>query len=198
MADQPKPLSDRPVLAGLVALTGVAVVVGLLAGVAVLAGSRVLGFNDAEVDGSSGSPTAGETLYLPDPVATTGPAGPRITLDVDPEQQAAAEAQDVNQEEEKKAKKEKEKDEFKLTAAQTSVPAMGRIDLTGSYPRGDGAILRVQRKVDGAWTDFPVTMSVRGGTYTTYVVTGQSGKTKFRVIDTDSGKASNVVEVTIG
>jgi hypothetical protein len=194
VTDRPTPLSERPVLAGIAALTGVAVVVGLLAGITVLMATKILGVEGGDVEASGSTPTAGETLYLPDPVETKAPEGPRITLDVDPEDLEATDEETVEDQE----KDKKKKDEFTLRAGQDSVVAMQRIDLTGKYPKGNGAILRVQRKENGAWADFPVTVSVRDGSYSTYVITGQMGVTKFRVLDTDSGKKSNAVTVTIG
>jgi len=86
-----------------------------------------------------------------------------------------------------------------LTAAQTSVSRMERIDLTGSYPTGEGAVLQVQRATGpgDSWVDFPVTTTVSGGQFSTYVQTGQAGPNRFRVVDTDTHKASNEVTVTI-
>ena len=75
---------------------------------------------------------------------------------------------------------------------------MQQIDLTGTYPGGEGAILQVQRLQGGAWADFPVTMSVSGGTFATYVATGQVGANQFRVVDTDTQVASNEITVTVG
>ena len=75
---------------------------------------------------------------------------------------------------------------------------MERIDLSGVYPSGEGAILQVERLVDGTWTEFPVTASVGGETFSTYVQTGQAGENKFRVRDTSTGELSNVVTVQIG
>ena len=65
---------------------------------------------------------------------------------------------------------------------------MQQIDLTGTYQAGEGAILQVQRMENGAWSDFPVTMSVSGGTFATYVQTSRTGPNEFRVVDTDSGR----------
>jgi hypothetical protein len=75
---------------------------------------------------------------------------------------------------------------------------MEQIDLTGTYPTGEGAILQVQRFEDGAWEDFPVTMSVSNQTFSTYVQTSRPGENKFRVIDTDKDLFSNEVIVTVG
>ena len=77
---------------------------------------------------------------------------------------------------------------------------MARIDLTGSYPTGEGAVLQVQRATGPGddWVDFPVTVTVSGGQFSTYVQTGKAGPNRFRVIDTDTDLASNEVTVTIG
>ena len=56
----------------------------------------------------------------------------------------------------------------------------------------------MQRFEGGSWSDFPVTVSVGNQTFATYVQTSQAGVNRFRVIDTDSGMTSNVVEVTVG
>ncbi len=74
---------------------------------------------------------------------------------------------------------------------------MGRIDLTGVYPGGEGAILSVQQFEGGVWNDFPVTASVSGETFATYIQTGQLGRNRFRMIDTDTGAVSNEVRVEI-
>ena len=71
-----------------------------------------------------------------------------------------------------------------------------RINLTGVYPRGEGATMQVQRFENG-WTDFPVTARVSGGTFTTYVLTGRTGESRWRVTDVTSGRSSNPVRVTI-
>ena len=75
---------------------------------------------------------------------------------------------------------------------------MQQIDLTGTYQAGEGAILQVQRMENGSWSDFPVTMSVSGGTFATYVQTSRTGPNEFRVVDTDSDVVSNEVTVTVG
>ena len=81
---------------------------------------------------------------------------------------------------------------------QQSVSPMQQIDLTGTYQAGEGAILQVQRLEDGSWSDFPVTASVSGGTFGTYVQTSRPGPNQFRVVDTDTQAVSNEVTVTVG
>ena len=75
---------------------------------------------------------------------------------------------------------------------------MQQIDLSGSYPGGDGAILQVQRFEGGSWVDFPVTMSVTGDSFDTFILTGHTGVNRIRVIDTTNGDKSNEIKVTVG
>jgi hypothetical protein len=175
---------DRPVLTGLVALVGVAVVVGLLFGLAALVGTKVLGL-DGSVDASAGSTAGSETtMYLPEPEPTETTA-PTTTAEAQPGQAPAS-------------TKTPKARPISLSANQLSVSPMQQIDLTGTYAQGEGAILQVQRFEGGAWSDFPVTVSVSNGTFATYVQTSQAGVNTFRVVDTDSDMVSNEVEVTVG
>jgi hypothetical protein len=75
---------------------------------------------------------------------------------------------------------------------------MGQIDLTGVYPGGEGAVLQVQKFSGGGWQDFPVTAVVSNETFATYVQTSFQGVNRFRVVDNDSGLASNEIKVTVG
>jgi hypothetical protein len=180
---------ERPVLSGLIALVAVAAVVGALLGFGALFGARVLGLSGAET--TSSDPTGGDSLYLPKPEPTRSGTGPLITLA--PGESAATDgSRDPNE------TKKKPEPEISLSAGQTSVASFQQIDLTGAYPKGDGAILQVQRLEGGKWADFPVTMSVSGGTFSTYVQTSHTGTNVWRVIDTDTGTKSNTVKVKVG
>ncbi|RYB94405.1 hypothetical protein EUA93_08640 [Nocardioides oleivorans] len=170
----------RPVLTGLVALVGVAVVIGLLGGLAVMVGVKVTGIGNTS--SSSGSSETPATFELPRPSDTSTETPPEET-EPSPGGQPSSEAPDTG---------------ISLSAPQQSVSAMQQIDLTGSYPGGEGAILQVQRFENEQWTDFPVTMSVSGGTFATYVLTARTGENRFRVVDTDSDAISNEVTVTVG
>lgn len=98
----------------------------------------------------------------------------------------------------KKSKKVRRPPPITLTASPTQVSPMGRIDLTGTYRGGDGATLQVQRFEGGSWSDFPVDVTVNGSAYATWIQSGREGRNRFRVVDTATGRASNVVRVTIG
>lgn len=169
----------RPVLSGLVALAAVAVVVGVLGGLAMLVGVKALGVGGSD-GASASSSSSGGGLYLPKPSDT-----PTSTATAPPSTESPTET-------------EAPADEISLSASQVTVAPMQQIDLTGTYPTGEGAILQVQRFENGEWADFPVTMSVSGSTFATYVQTSRPGPNKFRVIDTDTQKVSNEVTVTVG
>lgn len=74
---------------------------------------------------------------------------------------------------------------------------MEKIYLTGRYPDHDNVTLQVQRKDNGAWTNFGVDATVRAGGYETYVITSRTGDNQFRMFDPGSNQGSNVVTVTI-
>lgn len=180
------PLKDRPVLAGLLALVGVGSVVGLLLGLGTLAGTQALGLGGASGDTTA---TDAQSMYLPKPKRTQAPTGPLITLLPDGSTKKSEPRPSPTQ--------SSPQFEITLSAAQPTVSSMQQIDLSGSYPAGEGAVLQVQRFANGGWMDFPVTVSVSGGAFSTYVQTGQTGVNRFRVVDTNTGKASNEVKITV-
>lgn len=181
---------ERPVLTGLLALVGVGLAVGLVLGAVALVATQVLGLGD-ESDGSSGRATSAQSMYLPKPEKTDAPDEPLVTLAVDPRASESTEPSDPTT-------SATPETELTLSAGQTSVAPMQQIDLTGVYPGGEGAVLQVQRFTNGEWLDFPVTASVSNETFTTYIITGQLGENRFRVIDNSTGLESNEVTVSIG
>ncbi len=189
MAD-PLQESDHPVAYGLLALLGVGVVVGLILGLGALAGAKVVGVGSESADGASGGEAS---MYLPKPEKTQPATGPEITLQPGQESSSETEPSETETTKDKKPKKV-----ISLSAAQAQVAPMEQIDLSGTYPGGEGAILQVQRFENGHWTDFPASpVSVSDGTFSTYVLTGIPGQQRFRMIDTGSGKTSNEVKVTV-
>ncbi len=177
---------QRPVISGLLALVGVALAVGLVTGLAVLAGAHVLGLGGGHA-AVAGDP--GATLYLPTPQKTKVSDGPSITL-------GTSSTSDSSQTSSPSIHKPKKR--ISLQAGETSVAPMGRIDLTGTYPGGEGAVLNVQKFSNGGWQDFySISASVTNGTFSTYIQTGTPGPNRFRVIDSDTHRASNPVKVVI-
>jgi hypothetical protein len=78
------------------------------------------------------------------------------------------------------------------------VSAGQRINISGVYTNGEGAQLQVQRFENGSWSDFPVTTSVSGGQFATYITTSHTGPQRFRVTDKAAGRKSNAVRVRVG
>lgn len=178
---------QHPVIAGLVALIGVGLAIGLLAGGGTLVATRVLGLG---ADATAVDSTARQSMYLPAPEKTTASStsSAQPTLSAAPEPTGPVHTTKSPQ------------TGISLQSGQTQVAPMQRIDLTGTYVGGEGAVLQVQRATGpgDSWVDFPVTVTVSGGTFSTYVQTGRAGPNRFRVIDTDTDQASNEVSVTVG
>jgi len=188
-ADKP----GNPVLSGLVALLAVSLAVGLVLGGVALVGTRVLGIS-GDSAGSADS-TELESAVIPPP-SRTAANGPQITLATeDSDETDENETEKTEPAETKTVKAEKA---ITLQAGQTAVGNFERIDLTGVYPGGEGAILQVQRFEGGRWTDFNATLSVSNETFNTYVQSAQIGLNRFRVVDSATGAASNAVRVTVG
>lgn len=176
----------HPIVAGLVALASVAVAVGLLLALFSVLGSRVLGLGGSSDDGAAAD--GGPSLYLPTPV----PTGSTGAASASPSATSSAEAGPSGEGSSRPARA------LVLQAASGSVAPMARIDLSGTYDGGEGAVLQVQRKDGAGWQDFPVTTAVSGGSFSTYVQTGRTGVQRFRVKDTASGETSNAVKVRVG
>ncbi|MBM9458527.1 hypothetical protein JK386_01280 [Nocardioides sp. zg-536] len=199
MSEQrPGPGADRAVINGLVALVAVALGVGLVVALVALAGTRMLGLGGDDASAAGGSTTGG-SMYLPSPVETTSETGPRITLHTDgadevvPEEEGEAEAEPSESESESE-----DAEKISLQAATNAVRADERIQFSGVYPGGEGAILWVERWQDGGWSEFPASVNVTNGTFSSYIFTGQSGLNRFRVVDRDRNIASNEIRIQVG
>lgn len=193
-------LSDEerhPIVAGLIALAAVAAALGVVAGVFALVATSVFGVGGGGGGSAQANAGGGASLYLPSPKPTATRTGPLITLAPVPGQSGSATASGSDDAGPSKSPSATTS-EITLTVGKPTAASMERIDLTGVYPGGEGAVLQVQRKDGGRWTDFPVTAGVSGEQFSTYVQTGRGGAQKWRVKDTDSGRVSNVVTVTIG
>lgn len=185
----------RPLLVGLGALLGVALLVGGVISVVALGAVSFSGLGDKQ-----SSAEDKPTLYIPSRTPTPSNSNdPGLTLSdlnggKDP--RTATPSASPTESTSPRPKKPKPPAGINLSASPVEVAPMERIYLSGTYPAGEGATLQVQR-LQGSWTDFPSSTSVSGGTFSTYVMTGQSGLNKFRVIDSGTGKTSNVVSVRV-
>lgn len=197
MADDETPWY-RSLLIGVGAMLGVAFVVGGVISLVALGAVSVTGLGDERVtvqeEPSLYIPSYSPTPEDDDPGLTLedlGGSGGERSADADEGEQAKNDGKKKND------KKKKPRSVISLSASPLEVSRMERIYLTGTFPGGEGASLQVQRMEDG-WTDFPVSASVSGGTFSTYVMTGRSGENRFRVVDPASGKKSNPVKVRVG
>jgi hypothetical protein len=176
------------VIAGVVAIAGVALVIGAILGGGGIVISKALGLG---ADGPGTHPHNRATLYLPkptdpdtssSPVISISPNGTSTNLDVPtitPTGNGAG-------------------NDITLTAGETSVGTMQNIDLSGTYPGGEGEVLQVQRQESGKWVNFlSINAVVTNGQFSTYVQTSRTGNVKWRVIDTDTQLASNAVTVSV-
>lgn len=178
----------HPIFAGLIALVAVAVSVGLILGVVVLVGTRILGIG---ADDTHNSADHGASLYLPSPSPTKTATGPDVTLSSQPSQSASSKPSPAT------SKKPERK--ITLQSSTPDVSPMQTFTISGVYPDGEGSLMRLQRKVDGAWQDFGIPdVAVTDGQFSTTVQTGRSGVQKFRMKDMDHNVLSNVVDVTVG
>jgi len=188
----------RALLVGVGAMLGVALLVGGLVGVVALGAVSVTGIGDERVEVEEEP-----TLHIPDrtPGGDADEDDPGLTLEDLTGKKPAEEPSETGEESQDpkpEKKKRKPRSVISLQASPLQVSGMQRIDLTGTYPGGEGASLRVQR-FEGGWSDFSgVTATVRGGTFSTYVMTGRTGVTRFRVVDSGGGKTSNPVRVRVG
>lgn len=180
----------HPIVSGLAALMAVALAVGIVVSLAALATTKVLGLGSTS---SASGAADGASMYLPEPGSASEAGGPAFTLDPGETSSAPGEAA-----ESEGAQTEAADTPISLTAAQQSVGSFGRIDLSGAYPSGNGAILRVERREGGRWVDFGVTIGLNGDSFDTYIQTSRAGRNVFRVVDSDTAARSNTVAVTVG
>ena len=199
MTEPHQPPADRPVLNGMVALVAVGLGVGLILALVALLGTKVLGLGDSE-GSSAGDASVGDSMYLPTPAETVDSSGPLITLATeDPDEtDGGTDATDKESEEPEESDSESpDADKISLQAVNSKVSSGERIYFSGVYPKGEGAILWVQRWQDGSWADFPASVGVTNGTFSSYLFTGVSGVNRFRVIDRDNGTVSNEIRVQV-
>ena len=177
----------RQLLVGAGVLVAVALVIGGVVSVIALGAAKVTG-----IDSAGSGPSSPPSLYIPSDQPTTRPENfpdptkPSGSASAAPAPSAAP-----------TAKKKPKSKAISLQAFPAKVGANQRINLTGVYQGGEGAQLQVQR-FDGGWSDFPVSTSVSGGLFNTYIFSGRSGTNRFRMVDKANGRHSNAVRVQIG
>lgn len=192
--------AERPVVNGVVALVAVALGVGLILALVALVGTKVLGLGGDDGESSADS-TVRQSMYLPTPVETDEATGPLVTLHTEDTDEPESTEDTEIPEDEPTTELPSESagaGEISLQALATTVASGERIYFSGVYPGGEGAILFVQRFENGEWADFPASVGVTNGTFSSYIFTGVGGVNRFRVVDRDSGTVSNEISVTVG
>ncbi len=184
----PEESPTRTLQAALSAMALVALAIGLVVGGLVLGISKYAGVDEVAEARANQAPA---TLSIPpyrrtpvgkdDPRVKTYAPPPSPTLEVPSGSPSAAQpAAGIT-----------------LVVSPQRVAPGQRIDFSGSYSR-EGASLQIQRQVGGSWTNFPVTTTVSGGTFQTWITTSQTGDAPFRVVDSATNVVSNTVTVEIG
>ena len=192
---EPEDYDDNPgraLTTALVAMVAVAVLVGAAVGLAVMAAAKIGGLSsdaNAASDPDDDSPAslympsyqptkdAGNGWNLPRPVESPS----ALPSSAGPGGSATAKPTGIT-----------------LDVSPQQVAPGERINFNGTYPGGDGSTLQVQRLDGSVWSDFPVSASVSGGSFGTWILTSRTGATKFRMYDAGADKKSNVVTVQIG
>jgi len=185
-SDEEPPWS-RQVWVGLAALVATSLLVGGVVALVALGAARGTGLAD---DSRAVAP-AEPSLVIPSDEPTTEPDAFPDPPGADGGEESASPSASPSDEQTRPPRP------LRLQASPTQVAEGERINLTGTYRRGEGATLQVQR-FSGGWSDFPVTVTVSDGEFATYIFSGQTGQNRFRVVDVASGRASNPVRVTIG
>jgi hypothetical protein len=115
-------------------------------------------------------------------------------------EEPSSDASETEPTEDETTTREPDRSEATLVASPAAVGSYEEIDLSGRFPKlGPGVTLQVQRREGSTWTDFPVTATTgEGGTFATYVQTGQLGTNKFRMMAVDTGETTPTVTVEVG
>jgi hypothetical protein len=177
----------RTLLMALGAMAAVALVVGVVVGLVVMAVVKLSGVGEA----TETADNAPESLFLPRYQPTKSPQ--EDGLDLPGPTRSPSRSPSASP-----AGRTPSQERIKLFVAPQHVAPGQRIDFSGVYEAGEGVALQIQRKENGVWSDFPVTATVRGGTFETWIETTHTGRVPYRVYDGRSGRASNVVILTIG
>ena len=191
--EDPQDLRER-VIGALGAVLAVALVIGAVAGVAAYGAVRASGLGDGDLAAASTSPSSASS---PSESTETPSASPTPSPSASPTPRPAHHSTPKPK---RKTRHHHARHRVRLTLAarQRHVSAMGRIDLHGRYPGHGGTRLVVQRRQGGRWSRFPVSVTVRGGTFHTWVASGHRGPNRFRVVDPARGRASAPVTVLVG
>src|SRR3954469_9438711 len=156
----------RQLLVSVAALLAVALVIGGVVSVVALGAAKVSGIDDTQPQA-----TSRPSLVMPSGEPTT-------TTEAFPNPAGASATTSPSTSESPSPTPAKKAPRITLQASPDSVSANERIDLFGTYRGGSGRRLQVQR-FEGDWVDFPVSASVNGESFHTYIFTGREGTNRF-------------------
>jgi hypothetical protein len=178
-----------------VAMVAVALLVGASVGLALMAAAKIGGLGGGSAEADAPDDDSPASLYMPSyqPTEDSGSGWDLPGPSESPPSLPGAGGGSPSATKTKAARSG-----ITLFVAPQQVNPGERINFNGVYEGADGATLQVQRREGGSWSDFPVTASVRGGSFETWITTSRTGPTNFRVYDDAAGKKSNVVRVQIG
>jgi len=192
----PQELRER-IVGALGAVLAVALVIGLVAGAVAWGAVHATGLDD---EPASSGPEAASTPAAP--ASSRSAASPSASPEKQTTRKADPAPTKTAHPETKPAKHRHghraRHGHLTLTASRRHVSPMGRVDLGGRYPGHNGATLVVQRREGGRWSRFPVSVTVRGRSFHTWVASGHHGPNAFRVLDPASGRVSGAVTVVVG
>lgn len=177
-----------------VAMVAVALLVGASLGLALMAAAKIGGIGGSTDSAGGPEDDSPASLYMPsyEPTEDSGDGWNLPDPSESPPSLPGADGSDpANNDKPRRSG-------ITLFVAPQQVSPGQRINFNGVYEGADGATLQVQRRDGGSWTDFPVTASVRGGSFETWIQTSRTGPSRFRMFDEAAGKKSNVVRVQIG
>lgn len=207
MAEPATEWRDRVVRAlGTVVVVGL--VIGGVLGAVAYSAARAAGLAGGEAQATA-PVTANETTGGQPTTSQVSPSPSPATAEPTPRKQQAKSGEGQPPKSHKTSKRQRANDkrragrraghhaELTLAVSPRQVHRMGRIHLMGRYPGHGGARLVVQRFEGGHWARFPVSATVRGGRFRTWVASGHRGVNRFRVVDAATRRASAPVTVRV-
>jgi hypothetical protein len=190
--DDPVGARNRAILFGLVTLVVLGIVLGLSVGIL---GSRAVdstGIDDVRAPNNPAGPTDDQIEDF-----TAGPTPTEDTF----EPTTPSEPPETTEPSPTEPTKTRDPREPTLVASPETASDMEQVTLSGRFPgMGAGVTLAVERKEGGTWASFGVpavtTTTDHGGTFSTWILTGQSGRNLFRLTTSD-GESTPAVVVQI-
>ena len=194
-------MNDQPVAAGVRALLVVAVVGGIVA-----AGAVAVALKTSSIANDRAAFDSGMTLSMPsftqEPNQLQPVVLPQVTPSSTPTDPYADNASsDSSDPSVPLPSNQSGVFPINLQAGERNVTIL--LDLSGTYPQGEGAVLQVQQYVNGAWADFSPPgqtgqFVVGGGLFSGSIQPSGKGVEQFRVRNVSNSDVSNSISVDVG